>query len=601
MTGPGNASGGGTVRAADAVCRRLADLGVDCVFGLPGTQNLTLAEALRRSDLRWVVPSHELAAAFMANGYYRSSGRPGVLTTIPGPGFTWALTGLAEARLDSAAVLCVTGVHPEGRGDGGRLQEIPQARVAGPLVKRVSRVASAEQLVRSVARAYHDTIRGEPGPVLLQVEDPVWSESCSPGGGASAEEDDGEEFELLHSPGRETGGTDAVEAVTERLREAERPLLLVGQGAQEGADRVRRLAEALDVPVLLTTSGRGVVPEGHPLAVAMDALAEPAEAVNRLVDDSDLVLVLGCKLGHNATMGFRLRLPAGDLVRVDASREVLESGGPPASIGVVADVPRFLDAVLRRWDGAGPGEVAAPRSFRGAERVPPPRSHADAAGVPEPRVEDVGGMAEFFEAVRRALPPEACLVTDSGLHQMLARRHFRVVAPRTLVTPTNFQSMGYGIPAAVGAALADPSRPVVAVVGDGGLRLSAFELATARDLGLDLTVLVFVDGHYGLIRHQQLAAFGRGSGVDLPGLDLEALSVAMGVPHRRMGSDVEESLARCLDEGGVRVQEVPLEDAAGLRTDAARARLREDVRHALGPGRMERLRSWRARWRRWRE
>lgn len=576
---------GSHVRPADALCGALEALGADHVFGLPGTQNLYLTEALRRSGLRWVVPSNELAAAFMANGLYRSSGRPGVVLTIPGPGFTWALTGMAEARLDSAAVLFLTGAHPGDPEGGARLQEIPQASMARPVAKEILRVSDADELVETVVRGYRAATAGEPGPVLVQVEHPVWGGSCA--------------ASLPTPPDARTSDRSDVEEIARRLAGARRPLLFVGQGCQEGPDPLRRLAEALSAPVLIGTSGRGALSEDHPLAVPLDRASDAASLADELIGRSDLVLVLGSRLSHNATLGHRLSFPADRMIRVDASAEVLREASGSASMTVHADVPGLLEALWERrevWEDAP--------EDRWLDRAEPPRDRALAGsgdGEGEPRVTDGPAMADFFAALRRSMPADARLVTDSGLHQMLARRHFRVDAPRAFVTPTNFQSMGYGIPAAVGAALAGPGRPTVAVVGDGGLRLSAFELATARALEVDLTVVVFVDGYFGLIRQGQIGAFGRGSGVDLPGLDLVDLASSLGVEHRRLDPvRPERTLADALAGGGVRLIEVPVEDPDGLWREAAGARAREEVRRRIGPEGTERLRSWRDRWRRWR-
>ena len=579
MTPAAGGEGGGAVRAADALCATLEDLRVRHVFGLPGTQNLALAEALRRSNTRWIVPSNELAAAFMANGYYRASGRPGVVLTIPGPGFTWALTGMAEARLDSAAVLWITGDHPEGETGRRRLQEIPQGRMAESVTARRFRVTDSAALPGTIARAHHASIEGEPGPVLVEVEHPVWDGVCRPARSASS-------AGVAPDPS-------AVEVVAGRLARSRRPVLIAGQGCQEGAESLRQVAEALSAPVILSTSGRGSLPDTHPLAAPLDRMEDPEEGATRLIDESDLVLVLGCGLSHNATLGFRLSLPTESLVRVDASAEVLADDRYPASEAVECDVPGLLDALLQEPE----------RSELSAERWPGGSPGGGGGGPVDPSAEpdlgDGGSAAAFFDALRSAMPADAPLVTDSGLHQSMVRRHFRVEEPRTLVVPTNFQSMGYGVPAAIGAALARPESPAVAVVGDGGLRLSAFEIAVARELGLDLTVIVFVDGHFGLIRRGQLEAYGRTSGVDLPALDLGSLAASLGIEHHVVVGDARPTLERCVERGGVHLVAVPVEDPGGSWREVADARLREEARRRLGPERMERLRRWRGKWRSW--
>jgi len=589
-------SGASNLEAADALCEVLRRLDVQHVFGLPGTQNMDFTEAIRRSPLDWVVPSNELAASFAANGYWRASGRPAVMNTIPGPGFTWALSGLAEARLDSTAVVLLTGAHPSD-GRGGRLQEIPQARMAAPIVKETLRASSAGELPGIVERAHGAAIDGEPGPVLLEIEHPVWDGRCRLPERSNSVAPESRRPEWLAGKAPKGAVADPVEEIRRRLEAATRPLLFVGQGAQESAGEVTRLAETLSAPVLLTTSGRGVLPESHPLAVPLDRLPEPIDRANRLLEASDLVLVLGCRLGHNATLGHRLELPPDRLVRVDASRHVLGDGRYGGSLRVVADVGHVVRCLLSERSGPGAPDIGDDsggswsEGMSGEAESGNPSRDRDAPSS-EPRIEGMESMAAFFRALRRVVPDDGILVTDSGLHQMIVRRYWSVEAPRTLVVPTNFQSMGYGIPAAIGAGLANPGRKVVAVIGDGGLRLSAFDLTTARALGLDLCVIVFADGFFGLIRQGQLDAYGHGSGVDLPEVDIQGLCRSLGVEHEALEREPRSALRKCVTDDGVRVLEVGVTDPAGRRVRTARARLRQGLRRGLGPERVEGLRDW---------
>lgn len=577
---------GRRVEAADALCEVLGRLGTEHVFGLPGTQNMAFTEALRRSRLDWVVPSNELAASFAANGYWRSSGRPAVVSTIPGPGFTWALTGLAEARLDSAAVLLITGAHPEEQAKSG-LQEIEQTRMARPVVKQAYRVTSSGELVETVERAHAKTVDGEPGPVLLEIEHPVWDEACTlPVSGARS--GDG-------PPGTTPSPADPddVNALKHRVASSDRPLLFAGQGAQDSPRELRELAEEIGAPVLLSTSGRGALPESHPLAFPLDRHPAAADSANALLDAADLVVVLGCRLGHNATLGHRLKLSREKLIRVDASRAALEEAEYGSSLPVRGDVRQVLRTLLTQ-EGDVPGRSGAWHEDASTGSKVGLTAESEEAEPPEDevRLEGVGAAADFFEAMRRVIPEDGVLVTDSGLHQMLARRYYPVEAPRTLVVPTNFQSMGYGVPAAIGAALANSGRTVVALIGDGGLRLSGFDLATARALDLDLSVIVFADGYFGLIREGQLNAYGADSGVELPEVDLAGLAESLGVPHERLDEDPEGALRRCVEGGGTRMLEVGVSDPEGRWLRTARRRLGEEARRGLGPDWTERLKGW---------
>lgn len=584
---------------AGALCRELERLGARHVFGLPGTQNLALFEALRRSSLRTVVPTSELAAAFMANGYFRASGRPGVILCIPGPGFAWSLPGLAEASLDSAAVLCVTGRVIGGAEARPGLQEIDQAGMAAPLVRSRFRIREPSGVAEVLREAYAKTLAGEPGPVLLEVDVPVPAmETPRPADGregrAGASGGDGSAASA--GAGGSARDDDAARAAAERIRDAlagaRRVLLYVGQGAQGGAAALRALAERLGAPVVPTTSGRGALPESHPLCLVPDRLPAGWEAANALAERADLVLALGVGFHHNGTGGYRLRLPADRLWRVDTAAPS-DRAWPRAAEELVADVPAVLRALERAVPAGRAGDGWPAAELEDACQGPGPTPD-----LAEPAIRGVRPptAAAFFAALRRAMPDEARLVTDSGEHQSLARRHFEVRSPRGLLLPADLQSMGYGLPAAIGARLADPV-PTVALIGDGGLRMTAMELATAASAGAPLTLIVFTDGALGLIRLQQLAEHGRAYGVTLPGLDLESLCDALGVGYRAVGAGdghdgVEEELRRAVTARRVEVVEVFLGDTRAIRRSARRRRLKEAARRALGPRLTARLKWW---------
>ncbi len=543
-------------RGADKLVDALRQVGADCVFGLPGTQNVALYEALRTSSLRSVVATSELSAAMMANGYYRASGRPGVVLTIPGPGFAWALPGIAEAALDSAALLHITGAPATAPGSHFQLQAFNQTSVAAPLYKAVFSVEHIGELGEALVRAYRLSLEGEPGPVLLQI-------SQRPDGGSPIESRWPEKE--MHSP---LSNEEAIATTALALNRARRCVLLLGQGCHGAAESALRLAERLHAAVITTTSGRGVLAEDHPLSLGFECSGNNVESLNALIESCDQVLAVGCKFSHNGSRGFRLRIPQEKLIHVDASEEVL-GANYPARLVIRADARRFLQDLCVRLEEADPsrgfeaGEMAQWKRRATAEKL---------EGVIEPRIHGVaaGAPAAFFGALRRALPRDSILVTDSGQHQDLARRHFPVWSARGLITPTNLQSMGFGIGAAIGAKLAAPDRPVVALIGDGGLGMSGLELLTAVREGLSLTVIVFVDGAYGAIRNQQRAAHGHAFGTQLGAVDCKALAAALGARYVRFESEPDNTLHDALGNQGVTLVEVRVGDSLPMRWSQAK-------------------------------
>ena len=544
---------------ARAVVDALETLGVRHAFGLPGERNIDLLDALRGSSVELVVPTHELAATFMATGYARRSGRVGIVVAIPGPGIAYTLAGLLEAQHDSAPLLVLTA--PPREGGAFPLQRFDHAAVLGPAAKAIHRAAENEA-GEAVRIAHAVALAGEPGPVVLEL-----------GGGG-----EGGSSPSAHA---DPPGDGAVRELAARLAAAARPVVLVGQGAADAAAEIRELVARTDAAVLATTSGRGVVAEDDPHSLVVDAAGYVVEATNAVMAQADLVLALGCKFSHNGTLGYRLSLDPARLVHVDSSPASLDAGG--AGLRVRADVPTLVAALLAQlppreapaWTG---GELAARREALAAGLARAERT--------APRLPGVGdeSAAGFFGALRRVLPPGAALVTDSGLHQQLARRHFAVLEPRTLVVPADFQSMGFGLPAAIGAALAAPSTPVVALVGDGGFAMTGLELLTAVRYRLPVTVIVFNDGQLGLIRLEQLARFGRTHAVETTSPDLELFARSVGARYARVQGDPEAALRAAVDLGAPTLLEVVLGDSARLREVRAAGVARRVGRGLRGRG-----------------
>lgn len=528
----------GATLIVDALLRA----GVDCVFCLPGSQNVAFFDALRTSRLRTVVATHELSAAMMANGYYRASGRLAALATIPGPGFTWALTGIAEAALDSAALIHLVGTPASSPGRRFQLQAIDQTAIVAPIARAVHRIEHAAEATGVIEAAVAHALAGEPGPVVVHIDRSAMGEYSTASAAQVAEPtaiDDAAMDEAVRS-----------------IAAAKRCVIFAGQGCNGASEALLRLAETLSALVITTTSGRGVVSEDHPLSLGFEFGGNGVATFNELIDSSDLVIAIGCKFSHNGSRGFRLRIPREKLIHVDASDDVL-GANYPARVALRAHAARFIDAALERVRPDAGRAVGFDH-----DEIARFRARAHAEGLQEfvePRVDGMKA-ADFFAMLRLAMPPDSTLVTDSGLHQVLARLHFRVLKPRGLITPTNLQSMGFGIGAAIGACLADPKRTVVALIGDGGLAMSGLELVTAVRERLRLVVLVFVDSAYGLIRMQQLAATGRTFATEFSPINAEALAQTVGAEYVRVDGNADLVLRQAMKSEGVTLIEVRVGD-----------------------------------------
>ncbi len=562
----------GAISGAELIVSTLECLGVTTIFGVPGTQNVAIYEALRKSALRNIVATDELAAAFMANGYARGSGKLGVVTVIPGPGISYCVPALVEARDDSAAVLVITLAAPATGTVAEkkfRLQVFDQEGMLAPVVKEFIAVTEIGSLATSLVRAAEIALSGEPGPVVIQVLSTLLEErSNAPEGG-------------LPKVAAASPSVFHVGEVVKILKSAKRPVLYCGQGAQASAEAVERLSTALGAPVLTTCSGRGVIPEDSELSYYADFSFGVPESAQALLDRSDLILLLGCKFTHNGSGGFKLKLTQDKLVHVDSSAEVL-GANYPTRFQVQSDVGVFLERLLEEGKGFRENNSAWDK----AELTTLKASFLEERETQVEFLPLIQGIEDsvpsFLRVLSDTLPRNSIITTDSGLHQALARSYLSVFSPRGLITPADFQSMGFGLTAAIGAKLAAPEREVVAIIGDGGFLQMGSEILTAVREGLSLSLIVFNDNYFGLIRKTQLERYGHESGVELKNPDFELFSKSLGATYFKLEGFVPNVIGEMLGTPGVKVLEVPLTDSSAIRAVQYKSLVREGVRGLLG-------------------
>ncbi|MFT3731447.1 MAG: thiamine pyrophosphate-binding protein [Hyphomicrobium sp.] len=549
---------------ADDLCSALVSHGITHVFGIPGSQNLALYDSLRRSGIQSILTTNELAAGFMAHGFYRASGRIAPLITIPGPGFTWSLTPIAESLQDSVALLHIVGRAP-GTDHRHFFQAIDQKAVAAPLVKDTFLIDDPANIFPTVAKAIDLATTGEPGPVMIEWLPSALDASTTSNAQKSVS---GHDNEL---------SLDVTEAVS-ALIASTRPILLVGQGAASAADALTKLAEALRSPVCSTASGRGIIPEDHPLAVCFDGERNNIDVLNELLDSCDLILVLGCKLGSAGTISFQMRLPRERIIRVDMSAENIATTSP-SKLSYVDSISNFVAGVLPQISNASSKLASAWTTEEISEWAKRIRQPAPTA---EPVVRGIspGTIKHFIGALRKVLPRNAIVCTDTGFHQQMIRRHFDVLAPAGLLFPSDYQSMGFGLPVAIGAKLAVPERQVIAVIGDGSFAMSGLEILTAVREGIALTVIVFNDGYLGRIRLEQLSANGWTNSVTLLNPNFEDFAGAVGARYALVEGNAETVLRKAISNAGVTIIEVRLGDSARFASVRAQAMMRKSQRGA---------------------
>jgi acetolactate synthase-1/2/3 large subunit len=511
---------------ASIVAAALESAGITHAFGIPGTHNMELYDALERSGVTPVLITDEQSAGFLADGMARSGGPLACANVVPGAGVTHSLSGIGEAFMDGVPLLLLTcGVRTDSAFKY-QLHDVDQLAVARPLVKGTWKPERGEDIAPAILEAVRLARSGCPGPVAVEIPANLY---------LLQQTYDPERVRGLLGPAPAPPAPDpgAVQAVAALLAASARPLLHVGLGAAEAAEEVRQLAERTGALVSSTFSGKGVFPESHPQWLWPGfGLACPAP-LRDLAEEADAILIVGARMGEVSTASYGLSLPAAS-AQVDIDPSVPGANFPVVH-AVTADAKAFLQALL----AALPSEMAMPRELREALAQAHARVRREQA---EPSASRVSPGALFTALQARF--PEAVYTSDSGNGTFLAMEHLRLDRPRRFLAPTDYSCMGYCVPAAIGAKLAHPDRPVVGLAGDGALLMTGLELLTARQTGAAVLVAVLRDRELG-----QIAAFQRTLTNDapcsvLPDYDLAALAAVSGTACRVVDrdGDLEEAL-----------------------------------------------------------
>ena len=544
--------GKSSLSGADHLINTLETLGVKHVFCVPGSGDRPVYNALRQSSIQTILATNELNAAFMANGYFRNSGKVGVIIVIPGPGFTTSITGIVEAFFDSAGLVCIICKYPKFPGKKFQFQDINEQDIDRTFVKKSFSVSGASEIRKILFEAFVIASTGEPGPVLVELSSGFLSEKAP------------QSVITCVQPQFDNPSPDKkkMKEAVRLISSSRRVVLFLGQGALNTSPQIWKLVELLKAPVLTTTSGRGILPEDHPMSLSCDYLEGRLELINSFLHSSDLIVALGCKFSSNSTFGFRLNFSKEKLIHVDASPETL-GANYPARLEITADVAKFLDSLLEHREEFNAREIGWDDSELERCRNLISKKKRE---FPEPSLEGMKPPTAlaFFSALREILPEKSCLVTDSGLHQILARKYFEVRRPRSLIIPSDYQSVGYGIPAGIGAKLSDPDKMTVVVTGDGGFAMTGIELITVAREKIKLLVVIFNDNHLGIIRLNQLAQFGKSHAVRTGEIDYSKLSEALKLKYYRLNNNLKEIFDQFQADDGTALLEVKLKDSFNI-------------------------------------
>ncbi|MFF3819833.1 thiamine pyrophosphate-binding protein [Streptomyces bluensis] len=530
LTPPPGRNGG------DLVVETLAGLGATTVFGLPGQHALGVFDALRRSDLRYVGLRVENNAGFAADAYGRITGEAAPLLLSTGPGALMSLAALQEAAAASAPVLAISSQVPRAGLGGGRhgyLHELPdQAASFRGVVKSVHTVRTQSQIPSAIAAAWQSALTAPHGPVWVEIpQDVLLATTLLP------------VVTGVDATPRELPPRAELTAVAAHvLSRAARPAIIAGGGVvrADASGKLRQLAEKLNAPVVTTFGGKGAFPWTHPLS--LQSWLEDRHTTDFL-EDADVLLVVGSGLGELSS-NYHTFTPRGRVVQIEADLGKLESNHP--ALGLHADARLALQALLEtvepREDDTAPDRVRAVLD-RVRTRIASQQLTLE---------------QDLLASVRRALPARSPSFWDMTILSYWAWSAFDAKGPNTMHSAQGAGGLGYAFPAALGAAAADPTHPVLAVSGDGGALYSIAELATARQHDLNVTWLIVDDGGYGILRAYMTDAFGQATGTELGRPDFVALAESFGVPGVRTSPEtLETDLATALSAPGPSVVVLP--------------------------------------------
>ena len=474
-----------SMTGAELIVQSLERHGVDLVAGIPGGAILPLYEALGGDTrLRHVLARHEQAAGFIAQGMARVTGRAGVCIATSGPGVTNLLTAIADAKLDSVPLVCITGQVPQQLIGTDAFQEVKTGHLVDSITKANFFARSVDDLLWMIPEAFRIAESGRPGPVLVDVPKDVQLQRIALPLPPAPEL--GETAEDIRHP---TGTAWATAAAM--INAAQRPVLYLGGGVVKARawTEARELAEKASLPTTTTLMALGALPHDHPLSLGMLGM-HGAQATNRVLDECDLLIAVGARFDDRATgrpSGF---CPKAQIIHIDLDAREFGKIKTP-TLALQSDALRAFQTLLPRVRAqARPGWRARIATLRATYPAEPPRdSLMDPLGL--------------IAAVAKLAGPEALISTDVGQHQMWVAQHYPFARPDRWLTSGGLGTMGFGLPAAIGAALARPDLPNICFTGDGSLLMNVQELATLAELDLPVKIVLMDNAALGLVRQQQ--------------------------------------------------------------------------------------------------
>lgn len=504
---------------ADIILKTLMEEGVEVIFGYPGANTLPIHDRLMNSPIRHYLMRHEQAAAHAADGYARATGKVGVCLATSGPGATNLVTGIATAYMDSTPMVALTAQVSTSLLGQDAFQETDIIGITMPITKHSYQVLNVNNLVSTLRNAFELAKTGRPGPVLVDIPRDILASKCDPA--------DETPLSALRTNGRDVKNQEQIENIAKSLNQSERPIIIIGGGIKlsNSFHLMRALIEKAKIPFVTTMMGIGSVDAANGYSLGLIG-THGNELANSIIHQCDFILAVGTRFSDRSTALIEEFAPLAKIAQIDID---------PTSIGksikinlpYIGDINEALTALLPL--------IHEKEKSDWLQRI-----HMEREEI-EKNLSDggCGDAGNFIRMVQEAMPKETTVVADVGLNQIWTVRTWKAHSPRSLITSGGMGTMGFSLPAAIGAQVGTPEKAVVAISGDGGFYMNIQELATIGYYNLPIKIIIINNGHLGMIRQiQDLFYSSRFNTIDLGSkVDLVAVARGFGIPGSRIMVD----------------------------------------------------------------
>lgn len=509
----------------------LEQIGVTHTFGIPGLQNTEIYDELNSSEkITPILVTHEGGASFMADAVSRTSSSIGTIVIVPSAGVTHAMSGIGEAYLDGIPMLIISGGVRRDTGKSYQLHQWDQHRLLEAATKKTWLIKNHDEIIPAIYKAYTTAISGEPGPVFIEI--PVEIQIFK-----------GEVKELpVFSMEKKKSEIDLekIRSAAKVLVSSKKPGMFLGWGCKDAGEICVKIAEILACPVSTTLQGLSVFPASHPLHTGMGFGPSAVPCAENAFKDCDCLLAVGTRFGEIPTGSFGVKVPD-NLIHVDINPEVFGKNYP-AKIAIQGDAGEILELILAEIKNKKPDTQERGEYLK--KKISKDK-HEYAESWKNLKT-DLVNPALFFEALRRKLGMDDIIVVDDGNHTFLAAELFPVLSPKSFISPSDFNCMGYCVPAAIGAKIANPEKKVAGIVGDGAFLMTCMEILTAATLNAGIVYFVFHDGELAQIAQGQQIPYNRKTCSILGEIKLQGIAMATGAAFLEMkrNEDIEAVIDR---------------------------------------------------------